>query len=214
MIERLRLHLSYDLSEAAALRMVQSMQQIGQIGQDITRGVFSDFTQEIRNGASAMDALQSAGLNALSKISDKLASMAADQLWASAFGGSGGGGFSLGSLFGGGGGGAVDTIQVGSQLFPKFAKGTDFAPGGLSIVGERGPELLNIPRGSQVIPNDILRNGGGGGGVTVHSGSVVIQGDASEKTVALIKAAMAQQNAELPGRVVDAVRRARSGRSL
>lgn len=34
-----------------------------------------------------------------------------------------------------------------------FADGTDFAPGGLSIVGERGPELVRLPRGSQVIPN-------------------------------------------------------------
>ena len=36
---------------------------------------------------------------------------------------------------------------------PGFANGTNFAPGGLSIVGERGPELVNLPRGSQVIPN-------------------------------------------------------------
>ena len=35
---------------------------------------------------------------------------------------------------------------------PAFASGTDFAPGGLSLVGERGPELVNLPRGSQVIP--------------------------------------------------------------
>jgi hypothetical protein len=34
----------------------------------------------------------------------------------------------------------------------KFASGTNFAPGGLSMVGERGPELINLPRGSQVIP--------------------------------------------------------------
>lgn len=32
----------------------------------------------------------------------------------------------------------------------EFAKGTNYADGGLSIVGEHGPELLNIPRGSQV----------------------------------------------------------------
>lgn len=75
-----------------------------------------------------------------------------------------------------------------------FAKGADRAPGGLSIVGENGPELLNIPRGSQVVPNDMLRNGSDGAGMTVHAGStVVIQGDASEKTVALIKAALAQR---------------------
>lgn len=33
-----------------------------------------------------------------------------------------------------------------------FATGTSFAPGGLALVGERGPELVNVPRGSQVIP--------------------------------------------------------------
>lgn len=31
-----------------------------------------------------------------------------------------------------------------------FAKGTNFAPGGIALVGERGPELVNLPRGSQV----------------------------------------------------------------
>jgi len=33
-----------------------------------------------------------------------------------------------------------------------FAVGTRNAPGGMSLVGERGPELLNIPRGAQVVP--------------------------------------------------------------
>ena len=33
-----------------------------------------------------------------------------------------------------------------------FATGTNYAPGGMALVGERGPELVNLPRGSQVIP--------------------------------------------------------------
>jgi hypothetical protein len=37
-----------------------------------------------------------------------------------------------------------------------FANGTDFAPGGVALVGERGPEIVNLPRGSQVIPNHEL----------------------------------------------------------
>jgi hypothetical protein len=37
-----------------------------------------------------------------------------------------------------------------------FADGTDFSPGGLAIVGERGPELVNLPRGSRVTPNHKL----------------------------------------------------------
>ena len=40
-----------------------------------------------------------------------------------------------------------------SSLFPAFASGTNFAPGGMALVGEQGPELVNLPRGSQVIPN-------------------------------------------------------------
>jgi TP901 family phage tail tape measure protein len=35
---------------------------------------------------------------------------------------------------------------------PGFAQGTMSAPGGFSMVGERGPELINLPRGASVIP--------------------------------------------------------------
>lgn len=45
---------------------------------------------------------------------------------------------------------------------PAFAQGTNYAPGGLSLVGERGPELVNLPRGSQVFSNRELRGMGGG----------------------------------------------------
>jgi hypothetical protein len=34
----------------------------------------------------------------------------------------------------------------------RFAVGTRNAPGGMALVGERGPELVNLPRGSQVVP--------------------------------------------------------------
>lgn len=36
---------------------------------------------------------------------------------------------------------------------PRFAKGTKYAPGGMAIVGERGPELVQLPRGSKVFNN-------------------------------------------------------------
>jgi hypothetical protein len=37
----------------------------------------------------------------------------------------------------------------------------------MALVGERGPEIVNLPRGSQVIPAHRSR-GMGGGGVTVN----------------------------------------------
>ncbi|MGF6433481.1 hypothetical protein [Bradyrhizobium elkanii] len=204
-------------SEAAGLRFNATIKDLATLGQQVNSGFLVDFETQIRNGASAMDALKTAGLNALGKIADKLAQMAADNLWTSAFGGSSGGGFNLFSLFGGGAkaSNATDGIGGFGPTVPAFATGTDFAPGGMSLVGENGPELVNLPRGAQVIPNDVLKGGGvGGGNVTVRGGDVVIQGDASEKTVALIKAAMAQHNAELPGRVVAAVKDAKARRVL
>ncbi len=48
---------------------------------------------------------------------------------------------------------------------PGYATGTDFAQGGLSRVGEQGAEIVDLPRGSRVIPakqtQDILSGGGG-----------------------------------------------------
>lgn len=38
--------------------------------------------------------------------------------------------------------------QAGGRDF--FASGTDFAPGGLAVVGEEGPEVVELPRGSKV----------------------------------------------------------------
>jgi hypothetical protein len=48
---------------------------------------------------------------------------------------------------------AGEFAKIAALGVPSYASGTDFHPGGLAIVGERGPELLNLPRGSQVTPN-------------------------------------------------------------
>ncbi|ATC34110.2 hypothetical protein CA606_18220 [Caulobacter vibrioides] len=43
-------------------------------------------------------------------------------------------------------------VALASKLLPKFAfaTGTDYAPGGLSLVGEYGPEIVDLPRGAGV----------------------------------------------------------------
>lgn len=50
-----------------------------------------------------------------------------------------------------------------------FAVGTRYAPGGMALVGERGPEMINLPRGSQVIPaaQTAKMMGGIGGAIEV-----------------------------------------------
>jgi TP901 family phage tail tape measure protein len=50
---------------------------------------------------------------------------------------------------------------------PGFAEGTSNYPGGWGIVGEEGPELVKLPRGSEILPADA--SAAMGGGVTVYA---------------------------------------------
>ncbi|EJN11858.1 hypothetical protein PMI42_04873 [Bradyrhizobium sp. YR681] len=59
-------------------------------------------------------------------------------------------------------GGLSPFASIFKSFIPGFAGGTDSAPGGLAWVGESGRELVNLPRGSQVIPNDVARQMTGG----------------------------------------------------
>jgi len=71
------------------------------------------------------------------------------------------------SLFGGGGGGGG-----GGRA---FADGVTNFDGGLALVGERGPEIVNLPRGSDVIPNEVAFGDsgyGGGGQAIINIGQV------------------------------------------
>lgn len=68
---------------------------------------------------------------------------------------------------------AVTTVLNDSRGVFRNARGTDNFAGGLSIVGEEGPELVGLPRGSAVFPADETRemlsgNGGGLGGATMN----------------------------------------------
>jgi hypothetical protein len=92
-----------------------------------------------------------------------------------------------------------------------FAGGTDFAPGGMAMVGEHGPELVNLPRGSQVIPNDVLRSGSGGGGAIVYSPAIDARG-ASVEAVARLAQIMEQDRATFASRTVATIQQARRGR--
>ena len=61
------------------------------------------------------------------------------------------------TFFGGKGGVPAITIPL-----PQLATGARNFAGGLALVGERGPELVNLPRGSDVYSNQDSRGMGGG----------------------------------------------------
>jgi hypothetical protein len=86
--------------------------------------------------------------------------------------------------------GTADTInrQAAGVVVPGYASGTSSAPGGMAVVGERGPELINLPRGSRVTPN------GQWGGVTVNIGT--IQASSAHEGRAAADAIVAQLKAK------------------
>jgi hypothetical protein len=111
------------------------------------------------------------------------------------------------SFFTPGAGGAMSPF---ASLF-KAAGGTSFAPGGMTLVGEQGPELVNLPRGSQVFPNDVTRNMGSSGGAIVYSPAIDARG-ASVEAVARLAQIIEQDRAAFASRTVTTIQQARRGR--
>lgn len=64
---------------------------------------------------------------------------------------------SIGNLFSNSWNWAVSKLPHGAQGFTNFQ-------GGMAVVGENGPELVRLPQGADVIPNNIAFGGGGQGG--------------------------------------------------
>lgn len=61
----------------------------------------------------------------------------------------------------------------------QMATGTMYSQGGLTLVGERGAELVNLPRGSKVTPNESVRGQGGTVNINIDvSGSMITNQEA------------------------------------
>ena len=54
--------------------------------------------------------------------------------------------------------GSAKTLLSSAPSTPAYATGTRSAVGGMSLVGEQGPEMINLPAGSQVMPAGPTRN--------------------------------------------------------
>lgn len=61
-----------------------------------------------------------------------------------------------------------------------YASGTDFAPGGMTLVGERGAEMVDLPRGSKVHQADRTKKMGGGNTI-INITVPMLTGSANER---------------------------------
>lgn len=136
------------------LRKVQEQQErVDQVSSEFYEATKGGLIDAITGAESLSDALT----GILKKLEQMLLNSAFDALFQPSTGGSSGGTF--GNIF----------SSIGSLITGKFATGTNFAPGGLALVGEKGPEIVDLPRGSKVIPNSALSGSGRGAGMAKPS---------------------------------------------
>lgn len=66
----------------------------------------------------------------------------------------------------------IAAINANKPVAPALARGSDFTAGGSTIVGEEGPELVNMPRGASVTPN--TRGGSASGNTFIINSPVAV----------------------------------------
>jgi hypothetical protein len=135
-------------SEAAAMRLNNTLKQSADAFSSALNGPLVDFETGSKNATQALQSFASSFSRSLLQMANQ--ALIVRPLLSG-----------IGGLFGVGGSGSTPVMSgsdlgagTGGLSFPMFAGGTDSAPGGLAWVGERGPELVNLPHGSQVIPNE------------------------------------------------------------
>lgn len=108
--------------------------------------------------------------------------------------------------------------SVSLHNLPGNANGTNNWRGGLTRVNERGGEVMNLPRGTQIIPHDVsvkaLRAASGSSPISVDARTTIDARGADQAAIARFEAAQRQRDAEFPARVVRTIRDAKKQRIL
>ncbi len=130
-----------------------------QFGRIATRGL-DDITNGITDAITGAKSLQEAFSDMAKSIIADLVQMAVKFVVLEA----------IGAAFGVKGLGKA-SLGKSSTGPAKNAKGTNSFGGGLSMVGEKGPELVYMPRGAQVVPNNLLSGAMRSGAMAGSTGS-------------------------------------------
>lgn len=164
------------------------LSQIQQSGQVVARGLDDAFRRWAEGAEMTKDAVHDMAVSILADLAEiAFRKTVIEPLIDGIFGSSSSGGGLLGSIFGG-----------------ARAAGGDVEAGKVYLVGEKGPELFKPPGAGTIVPNERL------GGSTTHltiQQTIDARG-AYPESIAEIKRALAESNAQLPALAVAAVREA------
>lgn len=161
-----------------------SLDQINSASSQLGSGLSTAFADAVLEGKKLNDVVQS--------LLKTLARSGINALFGSIFNAPAAGGLSAAASF----------LGIGHN-----AGGTDNWGGGPTWVGEKGPEIVNLPRGAQVVPNNVASRPGGSNFSMALS--IDLRGANGDDTIRRIawqaaaqgaRAAVAQANAGVPGR--------------
>jgi Spy/CpxP family protein refolding chaperone len=133
--------LDQDTYTRAVVQAQDALADAGDKGTNAFKNLGDDFGDLVANVVQGTSSMKEGFASMLASIGGDLISTGIGGMFSNLFKGGGAAG----------GGGLLSFLGIKG-----FARGTPFAPGGLALVGERGPELLNLPRGSRVTPNSAL----------------------------------------------------------
>lgn len=136
--------ISMDTYTRAVIQAQEELEKVGDTGTDAFRNLADDAGDMVADLVQGTTTIKEAFSRMLAQIGGDLISSGITD--------------ALKGVFGGGAGGGGIFAGIGKAIgIPGFANGTNFAPGGLAMVGERGPELVSLPRGARVTPNHQLK---------------------------------------------------------
>lgn len=138
---------------ASAIRFNETMRDLRSTTYDLASGAMRDFRSELQNGATAWEAFQKAGSNALSRLADKLLDQALQSGLSRLFGGI----LGIGGGVGGGTGFAVNPWSAGGMF-----GGGGFAGGGFTGWGGKYEPAGFVHRGEYVFDAESTRAAGVG----------------------------------------------------
>jgi hypothetical protein len=149
----------------ALVSVVEGTKSVSQAFKDMTRSIVHDLNEiAARNLAKALFGVEDSGGGGLAALIAKYGPALVGAFAGSPDYGSYATGPGAPQLGGPGGG---------------LAGGTDYWRGGPTWVGEKGPEIVNLPRGSQVIPFDKAKRAGGSVNIVTN---ITVPGNTSRAT--------------------------------
>ena len=173
-----------DVANLGLQRQIEQTEILKEKFREIGKSVEQNLVQNLTDAVMGAQTFGQALTNVLQGLQRQLIEMAMQQAVSGLFGGLFGNLF--GGIFGGGGGGSVpfitdnvfdtgfDTSLISAGAFTQRASGGPVGAGGAFLVGEKGPEILQMgSKGGNIIPNHAL------GGTT----NVVVNVDATGSNV-------------------------------